>query len=431
MADREPRDLPKLPAPLGVEELLDQPEPVEEWIAEELVPANANVIVAGYPKSHKTNATLELGLTAAAAVPFLGRYKVPKPRRVGFVLMEGAMHRLRRRMIRIADGHGFTMADVHERAFFWFRPPLRLTDPVAMGELEDWVAELDLDLLAIDAWAYVSTGDSNAADEVTPQLQRLSALRDSRPGLTVLLVHHARKTLQDRGAERLTDLIRNSSAFGAWFDAGFVLSRADETAPVKVRAELRDFPSPKPFAFTVEDEHPAGPDFGPQPGGWLRLRASDHTPETLERRSQAERLIPAVVEFLRENPGCSKRKLRNGIPETDNRLVEAAFDRLCEMDAARYEPPEKRGQAGRCHLEDGTVLDRAGTVLEAREGGGVLHRAGRAPFRARPRQHTPTAGDEGENSTARSGYPCAGCGEHSFPQPDVLCRGCREGEGAS
>lgn len=351
----------RIAAPLSVADLLAVEEPPERWIVPGLIPADANVLVAGYPKTHKTNFALAFGVSATTASPFLGRFDVPATFRVGLVLMEDRAHRIRWRLERLAKGCGYELGDLDDWLFLWFRPALHLSDRVAMTELAEWVARLELDALWIDNWSLVSTGDSNNADEVTPQLDALTGLRESRPGLTVILTHHARKAGQDRGAERLTDIIRNSSAFGAWYDAGVVLARADELSPVTVRAELRDLPSPEPFSFTVEDQFPAGPEYGVQPGGWLRLVASDRNPALVEREAAAERYKGPVLEFLRAHPGCSKRELRKGI-QGENRLIEAAFDLLVEEGLARFEEPAKRGQAGRCYA---TVPDRAVTVPSA------------------------------------------------------------------
>jgi len=412
----------RVPPPLSIADLLTIEEPEERWIAEGLIPAEANVLVAGYPKSHKTNFLLELGVAAATATPFLARFPVPDPVRVGMVLMEDRPHRIRRRLERLAEGHGHQLRDLDGRLHLWFRPALRLSDAEAMAELAAHVEAAELDLLCVDNWSLVASGDSNDADEVTPQLAALANLRDRRPELTVLLVHHARKTGPDRGAERLTDMIRNSSAFGAWYDAGLVLARADEQSPVKVRAELRDVPSPDPFTFTVEDEFPAGPDYGTHPDGYLRLVASDRNPALVEREAKAARFKEAVAEFLETNPGCSKRQLREGI-EGNNRYILDAFELLVEEGRARYEEPEKRGKAGRCFL---TVLDRASTVPGARPEETVLT-VSTTPLGVGT-EHTSTASntsDRARHGSEPQSYPCAGCGRQRFDRPGVLCFSCR------
>lgn len=345
--EEDPR---RLPAPMSVSDLMAVEDPEEDWLVEGLIPAGGNILLAGYPKTYKTMVLLELAVALATESPFLGRYRVPTRRRSGIVLMEDMAHRVRRRLNRLCLGRGMELADLDGWLFVWCRPPLRLNDST-VRELGDDAETYDLDFLGVDSWSYVATGDSNSADEVTPQLLALSACRTRREGLTVELTHHAKKKQSDGSGDRLTDLIRNSSAFGAWYDAGIVLGRKDETSPVKVRAELRDHESPEAFAFTVEDEHPGSPDNGQRSSGWLRLRASDETPYTIERQAAAEKLVPAVREFLAEHPdGVSRTKLREGVPGNHGD-VESAFQLLVDMGEAVYTAPPGEGRAANYSLK--------------------------------------------------------------------------------
>jgi hypothetical protein len=284
---------------------------------------------------------LELAVALASGTPFLGRYPVPARRRSGVVLMEDMPHRVRRRLQRLCLSRGVELGDLEGWLFTWCRPPLRLND-TTVCELADDAGALGLDLLAVDSWAYVAAGDSNSADEVTPQLLALSRARDQRPGLTVQLTHHARKTPGDSSSDRLTDLIRNSGAFGAWYDAGLVLARKNETSPVTVRGELRDHESPEPFAFNVEDEHPGSAENGRRSGGWLRLSASDETPQTVERRAAAEKLVPMVREHLASRPGGVSRTGLREVPGT-HADVEAAFRILEGRGEAIFRPSPGSG----------------------------------------------------------------------------------------
>jgi len=340
----------KLSPPMGVEELLAVEAPEEEWLVEGILPAGGNILVAGYPKTYKTMWLLLQGVCLASGEPFLG-FPVPARRRVGIVLMEDQAHRVRHRLARLCRGLGVDLEDLEGWLFLWFRPPLRLNDRTAQ-ELAEYAREKELDFLGIDSWSYVASGDSNSSDDVTPQLQALSGAREARPGLTVQLTHHARKDWgkQAGGGTRLTDEIRNSSAFGAWYDAGLVLSRKDETSPIKVRAELRDFPAPQAFAFTVEDEEPAMGGNGWTAQGWLRFMVSAHRPEVLDRIEAARRLVPAVREFLAAHPeGVSRSKLRSGVTGR-NPDVEAAFEILEKAGEAVAEGPDRNGRAATYRL---------------------------------------------------------------------------------
>lgn len=385
-AGAEPRR--KIPAPMSMRDLLAHEEPEEAWIFEGCMPLDANVLIAGYPKSHKTNFLLELGVAGASGSAFLGRFAATRSFRVGLILMEDRAHRIRRRLRRIADAHAVTLEDLDGQLFIWFRPPLRLGDATAMRDLGAWIDECQLDALFVDNWSLVSEGDSDKADQVTPQLDRITGLREGR-ALTVGLVHHARKGPKEAaGGERLTDMIRNSSAFGAWYDAGFGLIRDGEGSTVTVRTELRDVPT-ESFAFTVEDEVPASPESGPYPRGWLRLQATDGSPEAARREQAAAKFVPAVIDHLRQNPGCSKNALEGAI-KGERQLIRDAFEHLCATGFARFEPPQTRGKSGRCYLTNQTSpslavtspaansLDLADLAVPPRSGGRQA-RSGESP----------------------------------------------------
>jgi hypothetical protein len=357
----------RLAAPFGVTELLDLPEPEESNIIDPIIPSDANVLLAAYPKCFKTGFLSDVAISATAGISLLDRFRARRRHRVGLVLMEDRAHRWRRRLWRLCKGHGLTPEDLQGWLFTWFRPPLVLSDPAVMADLHAYVQEYKLDLLIVDSWSYVSTGNPNDAEVVTPQLMALSRLREDAAGLSVLLVHHARKTKpgDDEEGERLTDAIRNSSAFGAWYDAGIVLSRRNETAPIKVRTELRDLPALDPFMFTLEDECAATAENGFRPGGWLRMKPSSAPPAVVQRSAEVERFVSAVQEVLTAQPGCSKAELRKRI-KGDNAFIVAAFELLCERGEARYEAPSKRGSGGRCFPIPDTALNHAGTALAAR-----------------------------------------------------------------
>lgn len=342
----------RLPPPMGIQELQGLEDPKEDWLVRGLIPAGGNVLVAGYPKTFKTMFLLELGVALTSGFPFLGRYEVPERRRVGIVLMEDQAHRVRRRLERLCLGKGTALDELDGWLNFWFRPPLRLNDQT-VRELGEYAAELNLEFLAVDSWSYVASGDSNSADEVTPQLQELSLARVKQPGLTVQLTHHARKS-QPRGGgnggSRLTDEIRNSGAFGAWYDTGIVLARTDEQSPVRVRSELRDFPTPDPFSFVVTDQHSGDADHGQTSGGWLRLIVDDQPPEAARRVAAWQKLTPKVRDFLERHPeGVSRTKLRTGV-RGGNGTIDAAFSSLVESGEAEYVEPPSVGHSGICRL---------------------------------------------------------------------------------
>ena len=335
------------PGPSTATELMDQPEPEVEWLAEGFLPAGGNVLVAGYPKTFKTTLLQDLAVSLASGSPFLDKFPVDRVYNVGLVLMEGLEWQAAKRTRRLCQAHGLDPRKVGERIHIWHRPPLVL-NPTIVGRLAEWVKELDIDVVILDAWSYVARGNSDDADEVTPQLQAFSGLRDTVPECTVILVHHGRKT-KVGGGGRLTDDIRNSTAFGAWYDAGVLLARKDEQSPVGVRCELRDYPSPDAFTFTVQDEYPASEANGWRSSGYLRITASDKSVAQLGRDKRVEEVVPLVREFVRENPDCSKRGLREGV-KGRGVDVDRAWNALAQAGEGVEESPEGPFKAAKLRL---------------------------------------------------------------------------------
>jgi len=336
----------RLPAPLSINELVALDEPEESFLVNGVLPTSSNGLIAAYPKTYKTWLLLHLAMCISLGKPFLGKFEVPQRRRVGLILMEDRQHRVRRRLRRLCLGMDATMDDLEGWLYLWFRPPrFKLSDPVVIDELGGYVDELGLEMLGLDNWTNVASGKSNESDDVAPQLD---AFRDAcGDACTAVLVHHAKKTGgNDTSDQRLTDLIRNSGAFGGWYDAGIVLERKNETSAVRVRMEMRDDPGVEPFAFDLTDEY-AKTDTQPA-SGWVKLSVSNSAPAILERQAAAERFVPAVLEYLRANPGTSKNKLKGGIAG-DNLLIEAAFDALCDRGQARCEESTKRGVGAKCY----------------------------------------------------------------------------------
>lgn len=340
----------RLPPPVSVSGLrqLVATAPPEEWLVRGVIPTDANILLVAYPKSGKTLLVEDLVISLASGTPFLGRFPVAGQRRVGLVLMEDGRRQTLARLERMCLGKGLSLDALEGWLHLWFRPPLTLVDEAAVQELGDYVTELELDFLAIDNFQNVNVGNENQTADVQPQLMKLSALKERRPGLTVQLTHHARKEGKGQApsAQRVTDLIRGTGSFGGWFDVGIVLSRRDERAPVTVRLEARDGPAPAPFAVLIEDECEADPNSGQhRPSGWLRLQVSEDTVAQTEQYVETERLIPSILAVLRQHPTISsKNALREQVSGSPSpNAVKAALDLLQRRGVVKMEPGGKRG----------------------------------------------------------------------------------------
>lgn len=333
----------RLPAPLGILDLLEVEEPEHDWLFEGLISAGGNVLCAAYPKSFKTMFLLLVAVCLAAGKPLFGMFPAPVRRRSGLILMEDQAHRIRHRLARLCQGLGIALRDLDGWLHLWFRPKIQLLDKPLMAELGAYARDLDLDLLAIDSWSYVAEGDSNSSDDVGPQLQAFGDLRDHRPGLTTWLTHHAKKTAgQDTSELRIADIVRNSIHFSAWYETGVLLERkAEDSNLVTIRTDLRDGAPPPALAVDVLDEFPADPPERPRSSGWLRMSAVAGDALTAVRNEAGKRLAPTVLDFIRENPGCSKRAVRGGVKGGNSDIDSALAHLKTSGEITVYEPVQK------------------------------------------------------------------------------------------
>jgi DNA-binding HxlR family transcriptional regulator len=65
--------------------------------------------------------------------------------------------------------------------------------PQGIAKLKELIEKTDAEVLIIDPWRLWHGSDENNAEDVVRGLKALSSLRESRSGLTIIIVHHVRK----------------------------------------------------------------------------------------------------------------------------------------------------------------------------------------------------------------------------------------------
>ena len=113
-------------------DLLEGPPPRMDWRVTDVFPTDALGVIAGAPKSFKSFVALDLGLSVATGVPFLGTFTVD-PGPVVMCIGEGGEQSLRRRATAMLAHLGGSAEDVRDvpvtvRA-------VDLMDPRAMAEV--------------------------------------------------------------------------------------------------------------------------------------------------------------------------------------------------------------------------------------------------------------------------------------------------------
>jgi hypothetical protein len=145
---------------------------------------------------------------------------VREPGRVLLYAAEDAQHIVRARLEGICHAAGCDLEALDVQVIT--AETLRLDLDRDRELLEQTVAALQPRLLILDPFVRLHRIDENSSGEVAPLLAYLRELQ-RRHTLSVLLVHHARKS---SGNARAGQALRGSSEFHAWGDSNLYLRRS-------------------------------------------------------------------------------------------------------------------------------------------------------------------------------------------------------------
>ncbi len=173
---------------LSIEEILALPDP--EWVVDEIIPSTSLAQLYGASGLGKTFVALDMGLSVAAGIEWLGTYEVIQGP-VVYVAAEG--HRgMKARVGAWLQHHGREASDLED--FRLIGEALPLANPGDVGALIQQVRETfpdrDLALVVLDTQARCTEGlDENSAKEMGLAVAAADRLKRST-GAAVLLIHH-------------------------------------------------------------------------------------------------------------------------------------------------------------------------------------------------------------------------------------------------
>jgi hypothetical protein len=176
---------------------------------ESLLPADGTLVVYGDAGAGKTTLAIDLAVHAAAGVPWLGLFAIPRPMRVAIIEAEGSRARFRAKLQRkVAGWDGPQLAGrVEVLADPW--AAVSLADEATRAALAVHLAGQDVDLLIAGPLVELGAAGAGTPDDVTAFSALLADLRRSvgRP-LAIVLVHHENKAGAVSGAwARLPDTL--------------------------------------------------------------------------------------------------------------------------------------------------------------------------------------------------------------------------------
>ncbi|MBZ5634104.1 MAG: AAA family ATPase [Acidobacteriia bacterium] len=204
---------------------MQKPEPV----IEALVFGGETILIAGRPKVGKSRIVHQAALAIVRGTEFLGM-KVPRARRVLVVDLENRPWAIRDRLVRMVGDEASAPG-----LFLWCANSLTAdalnATPEGIGKLRSLIEQTGAEVVIIDPWRLWLGGDENSAEDVVRGLRSLSGLRESRPNLTIIIVHHVRKDRFESPRNLLADprlwieSVSGHYALASHVDACFGLER--------------------------------------------------------------------------------------------------------------------------------------------------------------------------------------------------------------
>ena len=226
-------------------EWLGNPEPATEQIISSWLDAGDIGYIVGPSKIGKTFFTLQLAMSVACGLDFLG-FNVPKPRRVLYLQLEVAPKHFQERLQKMTNSIGIKKEELKGRLFI---SNLRGVQEDMLKE-EKYIStaqNVNADLIVIDP-TYLIMGDENdqeVAKGLVKMLQRIvTATRAS-----LIAVFHATKSNVTNASRDAVDMASGSSVYGRATDAVFSLGRHKEDGLTIVSVRSRNYKTPEDFTI--------------------------------------------------------------------------------------------------------------------------------------------------------------------------------------
>lgn len=205
LAQGEDLSMPESPfgeTPMGSPSTLDdllRSDHQPRWLIEGILEREGSTVLGGPSKSLKTTVLVDLCLSLASGRPFLGRWSVPHPVRVGLISAEDGWMTIAATARDIARAKGID--DPSKVSFTYWGDLPDISDSSQVGRLQEVLYKGGVEVLALDPLylALRASGDVNSMFYMGRALDNLSCALQ-QVGTTALIVHHFTKDTGRRNA---------------------------------------------------------------------------------------------------------------------------------------------------------------------------------------------------------------------------------------
>lgn len=163
----------------------------QKFLIDNVIIKGQNFVIGGRQKTLKTNIACDLMISLASGRPFLGRFTVNEPVRVGFWSGESGGTSLQNTMRSICKARGIG----GNIPLFTQTMLPNLSDDEHLRRIKEKIIELELNVITFDPF-YLAKGNSDGKESnlfvMGSFLNRLSVLTQET-GVTMILLHHFRE----------------------------------------------------------------------------------------------------------------------------------------------------------------------------------------------------------------------------------------------
>lgn len=212
---------------LTATEYLSLPQPPQRWVIDQLVPAQALVVLWGPAKEGKTTLALQAGCAVTQGTPFLGYDTQRGP--VLLVQVDTPRPELTQILIRLSQ-HGLAMEGLFlpDPEQLEVHKPMNILDKDTFFYLQTLVKLVQPSLVIVDCFRELGSFKENVSEEQRPITNALRALTSNHPTnpCACLLIHHTAKLTGKEATPNAKDAGRGSSYLAGAVDSIWFLHQS-------------------------------------------------------------------------------------------------------------------------------------------------------------------------------------------------------------
>lgn len=212
-----PKELIAVPASELFPTVADQ----VDWLLYPLIARGCLVQIQGNPKGGKSCFGLYIAMSMASGRWMSDRFEYVRsgPCRALYVAYEDGLKRLKRRFKEYSPGLGIDPDRYSDNLLFFQRSPdIDLSKKSGEGKVRKIIKKNGCDVLFFDTLSWIHDGEENSKKEMQPVMTALRRIIEDT-GISIVLVHHTRKSSHGGDVATTAERGRGSSAISAAADA--------------------------------------------------------------------------------------------------------------------------------------------------------------------------------------------------------------------